>query len=162
MFTAILWVDSGNLILSGRPHGEVAFLYKKSLCNKIKLIKSINRRVCGIQTNFNSEYFCSLLSVYLPCDNYTNTESFEYIECIKHLLILWIVKRLFVVEILILLSKDQTIKLHVLKVLSPGITYLYLGIILYQRNIICIPIFYKIIFSCIDHIITRNIILIPF
>ena len=57
-------------------------------------------------------------------------------------LILSIVTRLFVAEMLILLTKDQTVKLHVLKVLSPGIISLYPGIMLYQRKIIHIPIFH--------------------
>ena len=58
MFTLLSGVDSGNKILSGGPHGGVVFVYKKRVCNKIKLIKSINRRVCWIQMNCSSEYSC--------------------------------------------------------------------------------------------------------
>ena len=118
----------------------------------------------GIHLNCSSEYSCLLLSVYLPCDNNTNTVIVEYIDYIEQLLILSIVARLFVAEILTFLSKDQAVKLHVLKVVSPGIIYLYSGIIMYQRNIIRIIMFLYNRFSCIDHIIiTKKIyILIPF
>ena len=71
--------------LPGRPKGGVGILYKKSLCNKISPIKSTNRRVCGIKINFSPVFSCLLLSVYLPCDNYCNIVSNEYLECIEHI-----------------------------------------------------------------------------
>ena len=57
--------------------------------------------------NCSSEYSCLLLSVYLPCDNYTNTVSVEYIERFDYIKQLFNPTTcLFVAEILILRSKD--------------------------------------------------------
>ena len=39
----------------------------------------------GSQMICSSEYYCLLLSVCLPCDNYANTESVEYIDYIEQL-----------------------------------------------------------------------------
>ena len=64
-------IDSGARILPGRPKGGVDILYKKSMSDKIIHVSSHNRRVSGIIINFTSNFSCLLLSVYLPCDNYS-------------------------------------------------------------------------------------------
>ena len=65
--------------------GGVAILFKKSLCNNINIIKTINRRNYGIKIMFGKQIVCLLLSVYLPCDNYTSSASAEFTECIDYI-----------------------------------------------------------------------------
>ena len=65
MYTAISGVDASKMILAGRPNGGVAMRFKKSLCNKINIIKTINRRISGIKIMFGKQTVCLLLSVYL-------------------------------------------------------------------------------------------------
>ena len=52
MYTAISRVNASKTILAGSPNGGVAILFKKSWCNKIYLINTINRRICGINIIF--------------------------------------------------------------------------------------------------------------
>ena len=85
LYTAISGVDSKDSFSSGRPKGRVGIFYKKSLSNKIKQLKTSNRRVCGIVMNLAKNYTCLLLSVYLPCDTYCNTVSEEYVKCIDYI-----------------------------------------------------------------------------
>ena len=85
MYTAISGVDASKKILAGRPNEGVAILFKKSLCNKINIIKTINRRISGIKIMFGKQAVCLLLSVYLPCDNYTSSASAEFTEYIDYI-----------------------------------------------------------------------------
>ena len=86
MYTTISGVDaSKKQLLAGRPNGGIAILFKKSLCNKINIIKTINRRIYGIKMIFGKQIVCLLLSVYLSCDNYTSSASSEFTECIDYI-----------------------------------------------------------------------------
>ena len=45
-----------------------------------------NQHVSGIIINFTSNFYCLLLSVYLPCDNYSTVYvNHEYTECIDYI-----------------------------------------------------------------------------
>ena len=49
-------------------------------------VSSHNRRVSGIIINLTSMFSCLLLSVYLPCDNYSTVYvNHEYTECIDYI-----------------------------------------------------------------------------
>ena len=86
LFTAISGVNSKDRILPGRPKGGVAILYKRIIGNKVKLIISSNRRICGIFINFTPSFRCLLLSIYLPCDTHSiNDVNDEYSSCINYI-----------------------------------------------------------------------------
>ena len=85
LYTALSGIDSGDSILPGRPSGGVGIFYRKSLSGKVTLIKSSNRRICGVKINITSSFSCLLLSVYLPCDNYSNTVNKLYSDCIDYI-----------------------------------------------------------------------------
>ena len=86
LFTAISGVNSKDRILPGRPKGGLAILYKKGIGNKVKPIKSLNRRICGIIINFTPSFRCLLLSIYLPCDTHIiNNVNDEYSSCIDYI-----------------------------------------------------------------------------
>ena len=111
LYIAMSGVDSGARILPGRPKGGVGILYKKSLSDKIMHVSSQNRRVPGIITKLTYNFSCLLLSVYLPCDNYSTVYvNHAYTECIDY--IESIVVHLYVVVIIILLLIDRTHKLN--------------------------------------------------
>ena len=73
-------VDASKKILTVRPNGGVAMSFKKSLCNRINIIKTINKIISGIKIMFGKQTVCLLLSVYLPCNNYTSSASAEFTE----------------------------------------------------------------------------------
>ena len=85
MYTAISGVDASIKMLTGRPNGGVAILFKKSLCNKNNIIKTINIRISGIKIMFGKQIVCLFLSVHLPCDNYISSASVEFTECIDYI-----------------------------------------------------------------------------
>ena len=62
MYTAVSGVDCKARILTSRPYGGVAFLYKKGLSNRIVPIKSTNRRICGFIMKFNNLFSCLFVS----------------------------------------------------------------------------------------------------
>ena len=82
LYTAISGVDSRDKILTGRCKGGVGIFYKKSLCSKIKPVKCKNRRICAATINLADNFSCLLLSIYLPCDNYSNAANADYVDCI--------------------------------------------------------------------------------
>ena len=82
LYTAISGVDSRDKILTGRCKGGVGTFYKKSLCSKIKPVTCKNRRICAATINLADNFSCLLLSLYLPCDNYSNAANADYVDCI--------------------------------------------------------------------------------
>jgi exonuclease III len=76
-------VDSMSEILVGRPSGGVAILYRKSMAKYVRHINTSSRRICGIVIQ-NSQYFSiCVVSVYMPCDNYSNvTMNDDYVNVI--------------------------------------------------------------------------------
>ena len=83
--TGIAGVDSYDSIIRGRPKGGFAIMYHKKIAKHITHIKSTNRRVCGIILNYENNFSCMLLNLYLPCDNFINVQTTdEYINCIEY------------------------------------------------------------------------------
>ena len=64
-------VDERRGILPGRPYGGVAIVYRKTLAKCIKPVPSNCRRMCGVVLRLDSGPSLLLLSVYMPCDNYS-------------------------------------------------------------------------------------------
>ena len=76
-------VDQNAEILYGRPSGGVAIVYKKTFGKLVKPINCNNRRVCCAMLSLDGETRIFICCLYLPCDNYSNTEvSHEYESCL--------------------------------------------------------------------------------
>ena len=76
-------VDSTSAILGGRPNGGVAVLYRKSLAKYIRHVETNSRRTCGIIIQNNQNFSICIISLYVPCDNYSNvTVNDEYVTII--------------------------------------------------------------------------------
>jgi exonuclease III len=58
-----------NVLLTGRPFGGCAIVYRKSLNCSVTPILCKSRRVCAAMLNFNSMTKILLLCVYMPCDS---------------------------------------------------------------------------------------------
>jgi exonuclease III len=72
--TSAIDVSSGTL--TGRPHGGVAILWRKSICNT-KIIYLHDPRLLGIELTYNAQKL-AFLNVYLPVDNSQNTDDFLF------------------------------------------------------------------------------------
>ena len=76
------WHLDDNNDNNGRPKGGVAILYKKIIGNKVKLIISLNIRICGIIINLTPSFRCLLLL----CDTHSITNvTDEYSSCIDYI-----------------------------------------------------------------------------
>ena len=81
-----LYMDISNGIFSGRPHGEVAILIRKSIRKACQLHSYNDSRLLGITVNI-VDTSCYYINVYMPyqCDN--NYDLYvEYIEKISSLI----------------------------------------------------------------------------
>ena len=58
-----------DVLLTGRPYGGCAIVYRKSLNCSVTPIICKSRRVCAVMLNFNSMANILLLCVYMPCDS---------------------------------------------------------------------------------------------
>ena len=70
---AISGVEPGE-ILKGRPYGGAAILWNKSLNADVKPLKTNSKRICAVKLN-TAEISIIIICVYLPCDNYSNTNA---------------------------------------------------------------------------------------
>ena len=52
-------------LLSGRPHGGLSVMWKKSLSNSIKIMQHDDSRILGIELQYNNLTLL-FLTVYLP------------------------------------------------------------------------------------------------
>ena len=70
-------------IMGDKPSGGVAILYRKSLARYVRIIDTDARRICGIIIQ-SSHIFCMcVVSVFMPCDKYSNvTVNDEYVNVI--------------------------------------------------------------------------------
>ena len=71
-------MDSSLDIITGRPHGGLAILWRRSLgsCCKVLTFKD-EHRVMGIEVNTGGNKIL-LLNVYLPCSNRDNLPQFQF------------------------------------------------------------------------------------
>ena len=63
-----------------RGQGGIAFLYKKSLANRVTALDIDDDRICGLCFKFPDGRIYKIIMVYLPPGNYGNQEYGEYIE----------------------------------------------------------------------------------
>ena len=63
-------------LLTGRPYGELSFLYKKSLSNNIEWLEINCARLCCIRINTKIG-FLYVFNVYMPCDSILNLEEYN-------------------------------------------------------------------------------------
>ena len=62
-------VDSRSSIISGRPRGGVAILYKKTLGNNSGKIDTKCKRICALRIKSSDELNdIVVVSLYMPCD----------------------------------------------------------------------------------------------
>ena len=69
-------VDSSLNILTGRPYGGLAILFKRSLADKIRRVDCANKRICAIRYHQDGKAPLILINVYMPCDT-------ESIHCLN-------------------------------------------------------------------------------
>ena len=55
-------------MLSGRPHGGCALIWKATMKNNVKVIKTNNNRICPVKLSVGNTVFL-VLNVYMPCDS---------------------------------------------------------------------------------------------
>lgn len=72
-------VDTAAGILSGRPYGGVAVLWRKSVFEKVSVIECDNVRVCGIKATVSGKSIV-ICSIYMPTNSYDNIV--EFTECL--------------------------------------------------------------------------------
>ena len=75
-FTGISGVDSGADVLRGRPHGGVGILWKKTMDGSISVLKTEHKRLSAIKLVI-SDFIVLILTVYMPCDNQSQTSGNE-------------------------------------------------------------------------------------
>lgn len=80
-----------NQILTGRPYGGCAILWKSNLDFTITRIECTSKRICGVLVTYNENISILILNTYMPCDERcagTNLEEYaeviEEVECIIH------------------------------------------------------------------------------
>ena len=82
--TGLSAVNTSTGLISGRPFGGTAILFKKSLATNICLVATNNSRITGIYISTSAGKIV-LLNVYMPC-NYGDEDScVEYLECLSQL-----------------------------------------------------------------------------
>jgi exonuclease III len=57
-----------NILLSGRPYGGTAILWRRSLNYAILPLEITSKRICGIRLSREGELDMLLFCVYMPCD----------------------------------------------------------------------------------------------
>jgi len=77
-------IDVTSDVLVGRPYGGTAILYRKAFVSSVKVINSLEPRICGLQVDTNLGPML-LLCVYMPT-NYGDVDSYEsYMDCLGKL-----------------------------------------------------------------------------
>ena len=71
MFYETSGVDCSQDIIMGRPYGGLAILYKRGIADKVKMVKTSNRRLCVLQIQYEGCLPILIVNVYMPCDNYS-------------------------------------------------------------------------------------------
>lgn len=74
---AISSIEGTNCVTTGRPHGGLAILWRKSLANMCKIVEFDHDRFLGIVVSNNNKSLL-LLNVYFPYDSPDNIDEFIY------------------------------------------------------------------------------------
>jgi hypothetical protein len=84
-YKAICDITDEEVIVSGRPKGGLALMWKKSLSNSVTFIgSSFNNRVMAVRI-VCKEFDICLCTVYLPCFEQTVEYSVALMECISYI-----------------------------------------------------------------------------
>ena len=82
--TGMSAIDTSSNLVTGRPFGGTAVLYRKCFANSISPISTNNARITGVNIS-STDGKILLLNVYMPC-NYGDDDSLQdFIECICQL-----------------------------------------------------------------------------
>ena len=77
-------MNTRNTIITGRPYGGVAILWKKSLGHCIQPVKTANSRICAVTMNMKNITFL-FVCLYLPCDTGSRSVLNEdYVSCLNY------------------------------------------------------------------------------
>ena len=71
-----------DVLLSGRPYGGVAILWKREFCKHVTPLKVSCRRLCAVKVHLEeAREKLLLLNCYMPCDTYLQNEcNDEFLE----------------------------------------------------------------------------------
>jgi hypothetical protein len=73
-------MESDKQALSGRPHGGIAILWRKSLGNKCKLVDLNDKRLMGVEISNKNNCKLLIINVYMPvCANENKDEFLFYL-----------------------------------------------------------------------------------
>jgi exonuclease III len=73
-------VDTRNNVLVGRPHGGLAILWRKTLCESCKVIEMNDERLMAIEAVCNNKTFL-FINVYMPYCTAQHMDDFQYYLC---------------------------------------------------------------------------------
>ncbi|VVD05906.1 unnamed protein product [Leptidea sinapis] len=68
-------------ILSGRPYGGVALLYRKNAFSKVSVIECNNVRICGLKLTVSDSKSIVILCIYMPTNSNDNFVDFN--DCLS-------------------------------------------------------------------------------
>lgn len=71
-------MDTSNQLLSGRPHGGLAILWRESISKRCSLIETNDPRLMAIEFEMENGNKLMLINVYLPYCSDTNLEDFIF------------------------------------------------------------------------------------
>ncbi len=81
--TGVSGMDS-NVLLSGRPYGGCAFLFKSNMRYKVTPINCNNRRCCCILVDMGGDVKFLIFNVYMPCDTTNDYHNLDiYMEVLS-------------------------------------------------------------------------------
>ena len=65
-------------VLTGRPHGGIAILWRKLLSNVCNVVTYDDPRIMGLEVNESSSRQLLILNVYMPYNNLEHMDLFQY------------------------------------------------------------------------------------
>jgi exonuclease III len=77
-------MNSKDTLISGRPHGGIAFLWRKNMSLNISAVEFDDARILGLRISDDNNVVALFITVYLPyeCDD----NAAEYSECLGKLM----------------------------------------------------------------------------
>ena len=74
---AISGMDETQEIRQGRKYGGVGIMWHSRISKSVRTYSNHSKRMCGITITLDNEQTLFILNVYLPCDNYRQTQADE-------------------------------------------------------------------------------------
>ena len=83
-YVSVSGINQGTRVITGRKHGGIACLWKKSLPHEVTQYDCKNNRMCSIIITLSNGKSLQLVNAYLPCDNYNNNDvNTQFATCIN-------------------------------------------------------------------------------